>query len=46
VSPSEGSIVIAGGYDENVAFGAGEINETTLSSLGSTDIFVMRISLD
>jgi hypothetical protein len=46
VSPSEGSIVVAGGYDETVAFGVGEPNETTLSSLGSTDIFVMRISLD
>jgi hypothetical protein len=44
-SLEDGSIFITGYFSETVAFGAGGINETVLTSEGERDIFVMRLSL-
>ena len=39
---ADGSVVVGGEFDDTVIFGAGEANETTLSTVANTDAFVAR----
>jgi len=43
---SDGSSVVTGAFWNDVTFGAGEANETTLSSAGDWDIFVAKYDPD
>ena len=40
----DGSLVSVGNFNETATFGEGEVNETTLVSAGSFDVFVARYS--
>ncbi len=42
----DGSVLVAGAFTDVATFGAGEANETTLSSAGGEDIFVARFADD
>ncbi len=42
VIDEDGDLLVTGSFEESVVFGLGESNETTLSSLGSQDIFIAR----
>jgi hypothetical protein len=43
---SDGSAVVTGHFDGSATFGAGETNETTLTSTGSLDVFVAQYNPD
>jgi len=40
------SLVVAGTFEDTVVFGSCEENETTLTSEGDSDIFLMKLALD
>ena len=46
VEMSDGSFAITGRHGDQAVFGAGEVNETTLSSEGHGDIFIARYNPD
>lgn len=43
---TDGSFLLSGGFQETVTFGAGETNETTLTSDGVRDVYVARYDGD
>ncbi|MCH8127613.1 SBBP repeat-containing protein [candidate division KSB1 bacterium] len=46
VVQNSGSVYIAGIFQSSATFGSGELNETTLTSFGNTDIFVAKLKND
>jgi len=41
---ADGSVVITGGFKNSIVFGDGEINQTTLSSTGMSDIYITKFA--